>query len=93
MDGAISPQLAIILLSPLIPAAAVGHILYKGGKTMGYALFGGVITYVVSIGFLYILFKLWVLWPNMPFQAFLLIMPIAIAGLFAWQLKGHGPDR
>lgn len=88
-----SEQLAIILMSTLLPAAAVGFLLYKGGKTMGYAIFGGTLAYAVSIALLYILFRLWVVWPNMPFQAFLLILPLAVAGLFVWQLKGRGPNR
>lgn len=88
-----TPELAIILLSPLIPAGAVGHLLYRSGKTMGYAVFGGVLTYAVSIGILYLLFNLLAYWPDMPFQAFLLIMPLAVAGLFVWQLKGRGPNR
>lgn len=86
-------QLAIILLSTVLPSGAVGFLLHKGGKTMGYAIFGAVLTYGVSIAILYLLFRLWVFWPNMPFQAFLLLMPIAVAGLFAWQLKGRGPNR
>jgi hypothetical protein len=88
-----SPQLAIILLSTIIPSAAVGFILYQAGKTQGYAIFGGVLVYAISLGLLLMLFKAWTLWPNMPFQAFLLIMPLAVAGFFAWQLKGRGPNR
>lgn len=88
-----TPEVAIILLSPMLPAAAVGHILYKGGKTTGYATFGGLLVYAVSLAILYLLFRLLAVWPNMPFQAFLLIMPIVIAFLFAWQLKNHGPNR
>ena len=88
-----TPQIAIILLSPLLPAAAVAHILYKMGKTTGYAAFGALLVYAVSIAIIYLLFRLWAAWPNMPFQAFLLIMPIAIAALFFWQLKDRGPNR
>jgi hypothetical protein len=88
-----SPQLAIILLSTIIPSAAVSMLLYKAGKTTGYAVFGGVLVYAISLGMLLLLFKAWTLWPNMPFQAFLLIMPLAVAGFFAWQLKGRGPNR
>lgn len=88
-----TPQLAIILISTLMPAAAVGVILYNGGKTRGYALFGGLLIYAVSLGILIALFELMTAWPNMPFQALLLIMPIAVAGLFFWQLKDRGPHR
>jgi hypothetical protein len=88
-----TPQLLIILISPLLPAAAVAHILYKGGKTQGYAAFGAALVYTVSLAMIYLLFRIWAVWPNMPFQAFLLIMPIAVACLFGWQLKGRGPNR
>jgi hypothetical protein len=88
-----TPQLLIVLLSPLLPAAAVGHILYKGGKTMGYAVFGALLVYAVSLAIVIVLFELHSFWPNMPFQAFLLLMPIAVAGLFTWQLKDRGPNR
>ncbi len=88
-----SEQLAIILMSTLLPAAAVGFLLYKSGKTTGYAVFGAVLCYAVAIALLYLLFRLWIVWPNMPFQAFLLILPLAVAALFVWQLKGRGPNR
>ena len=88
-----TPQVLIILLSPLLPAAAVAHILYKMGKTVGYAAFGALLVYAVSLAMIYLLFRLWAVWPNMPFQAFLLIMPIAVAALFTWQLKSRGPNR
>jgi hypothetical protein len=88
-----TPQILIILLSTLLPAAAVGMILYKGGKTIGYALFGGLAVYAASLAILLVLFQLLALWPNMPFQALLLIMPLAVAGLFVWQLKDRGPNR
>jgi hypothetical protein len=88
-----SPQLLIILFSTFLPAAAVAMILYKGGKTQGYAVFGALITYAITIGLLLILFKALSLWPNMPFQAFLLIVPVAVAGFFVWQLKDRGPNR
>jgi len=87
------PELLIILLSTFLPAGAVGLVLHKGGKTMGYAVFGGVVTYAISIGLMLILFKLWALWPNMPFQAFVLLLPLAVAGFFVWQLKDRGPNR
>jgi hypothetical protein len=88
-----SPELLIILMSTFLPAGAVSMVLYKGGKTRGYAIFGGLVTYAISLGLLLILFKLWSLWPNMPFQAFVLIMPLAVAGFFVWQLKDRGPNR
>jgi hypothetical protein len=88
-----TPQLLIILLSPLLPAGAVGHILYKSGKTMGYAVFGALLVYAVSLAIVVMLFELNSFWPNMPFQAFLLLMPLAVAGIFTWQLKNRGPNR
>ena len=88
-----TPQILIILLSTILPAAAVGLILHKGGKTIGYCVFGGLAVYATSLAILLMLFKLLSIWPNMPFQAFLLIMPIAVAGLFVWQLKDRGPNR
>jgi len=88
-----SPEIAIILMSTIVPAGAVGMILYRSGKTLGYALFGGLLVYAVSLALLYLLFLLHASWPNMPFQAFLLILLLAIAGLFVWQLKDRGPNR
>ena len=88
-----TPEILIILLSTLLPAGAVGMILYKAGKTTGYAIFGGLAVYATSLAILLMLFKLLSIWPNMPFQAFLLIMPLAVAGLFVWQLKDRGPNR
>lgn len=88
-----SPQILIVLLSTLLPAAAVAMILHKAGKTLGYCMFGALAVYASSLGMLVILFKLQTLWPEMPFQAFLLIMPFAVAALFVWQLKDRGPHR
>ena len=88
-----TPQILIILLSTLLPSAAVGMILHKGGKTIGYCVFGALAVYATSLAILLVLFKLLVYWPNMPFQAFLLVMPLAVAGLFVWQLKDRGPRR
>ena len=89
----ITPQILIILLSTLLPSAAVAMILYKSGKTIGYCVFGALAVYAVSLAILLLLFQLLSVWPNMPFQAFLLIMPFAVAGLFIWQLKDRGPNR
>ena len=47
----------------------------------------------ITLGLLLLLLKLYALWPNMPFQAFVLILPLAVAGFFVWQLKDHGPNR
>lgn len=88
-----TPEILIILLSTFVPAIAVGVLLYKGGKTRGYAAFGGLIVYATSLAILIVLFKMQALWPNLPFQALLLVMPLAIAGLFMWQLKDRGPNR
>lgn len=88
-----TPQILIILLSTLLPAAAVAMILHKGGKTIGYCVFGALVVYATSLAIIILLFELRALWPNMPFQAFLLLMPIAVAGLFVWQLKDRGPHR
>jgi hypothetical protein len=88
-----TPQILIILFSTLLPAAAVAMILHKGGKTIGYCVFGALAVYATSLAILIVLFQLHAYWPNMPFQAFLLLMPIAIAGLFVWQLKDRGPNR
>jgi hypothetical protein len=88
-----TPQVLIILLSTFLPAIAVGTVLYKGGKTIGYCVFGGLVVYAVSLAIILLLFQLLAYWPNMPFQAFLLIMPFAVAGLFIWQLKDRGPNR
>lgn len=89
----ITPQILIILLSTLLPSIAVAMILYKGGKTIGYCVFGALAVYAVSLAILLLLLTLQSYWPNMPFQAFLLIMPFAVAGLFIWQLKDRGPNR
>jgi len=88
-----TPQILIILLSTFLPAAAVGMILHKGGKTIGYCVFGALAVYATSLAILLVLFELLAFWPKMPFQAFLLIMPLAVAGLFVWQLKDRGPNR
>lgn len=88
-----TPQLLIILLSTLLPSVAVAMILHKAGKTVGYCVFGALVVYATSLAILIVLFKLHAYWQNMPFQAFLLLMPIAVAGLFVWQLKNRGPNR
>jgi hypothetical protein len=88
-----SPQLLIILMSSFLPAAAVGMVLHKAGKTRGYALFGALVVLAITLGLLLLLLKLYSLWPNMPFQAFVLIVPLAVAGFFVWQLKDRGPNR
>lgn len=88
-----SPEILIILMSTFLPGIAVGMVLYKGGKTRGYSIFGALVTYAISLGLLLILFKLYAVWPNMPFQAFVLLLPLAVAGFFVWQLKDRGPNR
>ena len=88
-----SPELLIILLSTLLPAAAVGMVLNKAGKTRGYTLFGALVVLAITLGLLLLLLKLYSVWPSMPFQAFVLIVPLAVAGFFVWQLKDRGPNR
>lgn len=88
-----SPELAIIFVSSLLPAGAVGMILHKAGKTQGYALFGAGIVLAVTIGLTIILLKVSALWPNMPFQAFVLLLPLIVAGFFLWLMRGRGPNR
>lgn len=78
---------AIILLSTLLPAIAVGYILRTNGKTINFAVVGAVIVYIVSVATTYVTFYLS---STMNLQAtdMVLVTPIVIAAVFYFLLKG-----
>lgn len=81
------PKLAIITLSTLAPAFAVGFVLRGNGKTLNFSIFGGTLVWVVSVLLIYAGFYLANV-INMPIDALILFLPIAIAGVFYFLLKG-----
>lgn len=80
-------KLAIILLSTLLPAGAVGYVLRTNGKTLNFAIFGATLIYVVSVALVFIL-----IWSakfiNMPAADLILLLPFIVAALFYWLFKG-----
>lgn len=80
-------KLAIILLSTLLPAAAVTYVLRTNGKRLNFAIWGGVVVYLASVAMIFLLF--WVsTWINMPATDLVLLLPFGIAAIFYWLFKG-----
>lgn len=83
MDG----KIAIILLSTLLPAFAVGYLLRSNGKTINFAAVGGTVVYVVSVGVIF--FSAYAAgMMNMRADDLVLILPLIIAALFYFLLRG-----
>ena len=80
-------KLLIILLSTLLPAAAVAYVLRTNGKTLNFAVIGGTVVYVASVAMIFGLF-LAADWFNMRADDLVLLLPFGIAALFYWLFKG-----
>ncbi len=80
-------MIAIILLSTLLPAFAVGYILRTNGKTINFAAVGGTIVYVVSVVMIYATFFVSSTM-NMRAEDLVLLEPLVIAALFYFLLRG-----
>ena len=80
-------KLGIILLSTLIPAAAVAYVLRTNGKRLNFAVWGGVVVYLASVAMILLLF--WASsWIHMPATDLILLLPFGIAVIFYWLFRG-----
>jgi hypothetical protein len=83
----VDDKLAIMMFSTLLPSFAVGYVLRTSGKTLNFAVFGATVIWVVSAGMIYAgLFLASRL--NMPLDALIIFLPIAIAAVFYFLFKG-----
>jgi hypothetical protein len=90
----VDEKLLIILFSTLLPAFAVGYVLRTNGKNINFAVVGATVVYVVSVGLIFLSFYM-AQAMNMRANDLVLIVPIVVAGLFYFLLKGmkSGNDR
>ena len=80
-------KMAIILFSTLLPAFAVGYVLRSNGKNINFAVVGATVVYVVSVVLIYVSFYLAAAM-NMKGNDLVLMLPLIVAGLFYFLLRG-----
>jgi len=80
-----TPEMMVIWLTPILPAAATGYLLKaQYGKTTFSALTFGIFIYLFMVVGQLLLIEAAQRW-NIPFAALMLVLAVAVFLLFRWQ--------